>query len=114
MPRVVTTVHDPIALAAACRQLGLAPPVQHAVALHGEKVYGWVIRLPGLRFPLVLDTLSGLVAYHPRDGVFHRFGPIRHLIGRYYALRAQCRYGHPVRTSQLLHFEACTRQRRRA
>jgi hypothetical protein len=63
MPRIVTTVHDPVALAATCRRFGLSPPAEHSAQLDAE-VFGWVVRLPGLRFPLVCDTLTGLIAYH--------------------------------------------------
>jgi hypothetical protein len=73
MPRIVTTLHDPFALAVTCRQLGLAPPVERAVRLNREEVFGWVVRLPGLHGPLVCDTLTGLIAYDPRDNLHDRY-----------------------------------------
>ena len=63
MPRIVTSIHDPRALAATCRLLGFAAPVERAVQLGADTVRGWVVRVPGTRFPIVCDTLSGLIAY---------------------------------------------------
>jgi hypothetical protein len=93
MPRIVTTVHDPVALAATCRRLSLDPPTQRAVQLDAEEVSGWVVHLPGLIFPIVCDTLSGLIAYHARDNAFHRYARIMRFLERYYHLRAQLRRG---------------------
>jgi hypothetical protein len=90
MPRIVSTVHDPIALARTCRRLGLPPPVERSVQLDAV-VFGWVVRLPGLRFPIVCDTLTGLIAYHPVDNAPDRYTRIMHLILDYYDLRAQWR-----------------------
>jgi hypothetical protein len=93
MPRIATTVHDPIALAATCRRLGLNPPEEGWVQLDAEEVFGRVVRLTGLHGPLVFDTLTGLVAYHPRDNGFVPYGRIMRLILRYYDIRAALRRG---------------------
>jgi hypothetical protein len=93
MPRIVTTVHDPIALAATCRRLGLGSPQEGCVQLDAEEVFGWVVRLDGLHGPLVFDTLTGLVAYHPRDNAFVPFRRIVRLVYRYYDIRAALRRG---------------------
>jgi hypothetical protein len=93
MPRIVTTVHDPVALATTCRRLGLARPVEQAVQLDAEEVFGWVVRLPGLRYPVVCDTLTGLVAYHPLDNAHHRYLQIMRFIHRYYDVQAGLRRG---------------------
>ena len=45
--------------------------------LHGETVGRRIVRLPGLRYPIVCDTLSGLIAYHPVDNAHHRY---RHIM----------------------------------
>jgi hypothetical protein len=84
MPRIVTTVHDPVALAATCRQLRLAPPREGSVRHGTEEVSGWVVRLPGVRFPIACDTVSGLVAYHPLDGARQHYQHIMRFILRYY------------------------------
>ena len=93
MPRIVTTVHDPAALAATCRRLGLHPPEEGRVRLDAEEVFGWVVRLTGLHGPLVFNTLTGLVAYHPRDNAFAPYARIMRCILRYYDICAALRRG---------------------
>ena len=44
MPRVVTSMHDPSALAVLCDRLGLAPPVERSVWLDSEEVFGSALR----------------------------------------------------------------------
>ena len=91
MPCIVTTVHDPVALAATCRQLGLRPPEAGADRDAGRAVFGWVVRLPGLHAPVVFDTLTGLAAYHPRDNAFGPYARVMRLDRRYYEVRAALR-----------------------
>lgn len=91
MPRIVTTVHDPVALTTTCRRLGLSSPEEGWVQLDAEEVFGWVVCLTGLHGPLIFDTLTGLVAYHPRDNGFIPYGRIMRLILRYYDIRAALR-----------------------
>src|SRR5262245_4699960 len=93
MPWIVTSVHDPVALAATCARLGLAPPVERAVPLDGAEVFGWVVRLPGVRFPIVCATLTGLVAYHRLDNAHDRYAQIMSFVHRYYDVRAKLRQG---------------------
>src|SRR5581483_11729331 len=92
MPVIVTTVHDPVALAATCARIGLAPPEEGRVCCDGREASGWVVRLSGLA-PLVFDTLSGLVRYHPRDNGHERYARIMRFIHRYYDVRAALRHG---------------------
>jgi hypothetical protein len=84
MPRIVTSVHDPVALAATCRRLHLAMPRQGSVRHGEEEVFGWVVRLPGVRFPIVCDTVTGLVAYRPRDGAHEPYARVMRLILSFY------------------------------
>ncbi len=91
MPRIVSTVHDPVALAATCRRLALPPPVEQDVQLDAEAVFGWVVPVPGVRHPVVCDTLSGLIAYHPGDNAHDRYARIMRFLERYYAIRAELR-----------------------
>ncbi len=88
MPCIITTVHDPVALAATCRRLGLPRPERGSVHLNDREPFGWIVRLPGVRFPIVCDTLTGLVAYHPHDNAFDRYAHIMRFILRYYEVRA--------------------------
>jgi hypothetical protein len=104
MPRVVTSVHDPIALAATCARLGLSPPVEQTILLDAEEVFGWVVRLCGLRHPVVCDTLTGLIAYHPLDNSFDRYARLMAFVEVYYDLRPRLRHGdkRPVRWGRLV------------
>jgi hypothetical protein len=89
MPCIITTVHDPIALSATCRRLGLRPPREGCLNFDGREAFGWIVHLPGLHSTIVFETLTGLVAYHPRDNAFHPYGRIMRLILRYYDIRAE-------------------------
>lgn len=91
MPRIVTTIHDPFALAATCQRVGLRAPQEGSVQLDAEEVFGWVVRLTGLHGPLVFNTLSGLVAYHPRDNAFTPYARIMRFVLRVYDVRAELR-----------------------
>jgi hypothetical protein len=100
MPRIVTSIHDPIALAATCRRLGLPSPVESTIQLGAEEVSGWVVHLPQVRHPVVCDIVTGLVAYHPEDNTFHRYACIMKYILRYYDIRAKLRQESPGRVRQ--------------
>jgi hypothetical protein len=60
---IQTQVRDPVAIAAACRRLGLAEPVQQTVKLFTNTVTGLAVQLPGWRYPIVCDITSGTVKY---------------------------------------------------
>jgi hypothetical protein len=93
MPLVVTALHDPIALAATCRRLGLDSPAYREVRLGGHTASGWAVHLPGLHAPIVCDTLRGLVAYHPRDNTHDRYARLMRFIRMFYNVRAERRLG---------------------
>jgi hypothetical protein len=88
MPSIVTTVHDAAALAETCLRLGLPVPEESYACPGGIAAFGWVVRLPGLRGPLVLDTLTGLAAYDARDNAHERYARIIRFLHRYYDVRA--------------------------
>jgi hypothetical protein len=92
MPCILTSVHDPVALSATCEQLRLPAPREGSFWYEGQEAFGWVVRLPGPRFPIVCDTLRGLVAYHPLDNAHDRYAPIMRFILAYYAVRARLRH----------------------
>lgn len=89
MPCILTSVHDPVALAATCRRLNLLSSAQGCVHLDDREASGWIIHLPGVRFPIVCDTLTGLIAYHPVDNAFGPYARIMRWIHRYYEVRAR-------------------------
>ena len=96
MPRVVTSIRDPVALAATCREMGVGPPRRNTVRLDREEVSGLVVRLPGMRHPVVFDVDTGLVAYHRLDNGHEPYGRLMAFVCRYYSLlgRRRCRPAH--------------------
>jgi hypothetical protein len=66
MSHIVTIqakIKDPVALAAACVQLGVAVPTQGTAQLYSGQASGLVVQLPGWTYPAVIDTASGTIAY---------------------------------------------------
>jgi hypothetical protein len=76
---IQTRVHDPAAVAEACRRLQLAEPVQGTAQLFSGEAAGLVVKLPGWEYPAVIDTNTGQVQYDNyggawgRDEELHRF-----------------------------------------
>jgi hypothetical protein len=60
---IKTEIRDPAALAAACRRLGLAEPVQGTATLYSGQASGLLVNLPEWRYPVVIDTASATVRY---------------------------------------------------
>ena len=65
---IVTQIKDPIALAAACRRLGLSEPVAGKAQLFSGEVEGLLVQLPGWTYPAVIDTSAGTVASDTFEG----------------------------------------------
>ena len=93
---VVTSIHDPAALAETCHQLGLPPPTRGRGRLGNREVSGWMVRLSGLR-PIICDTLSGLILYHQLDNSHGRYSRLARFVERYYDIRARLRRSNPSR-----------------
>jgi hypothetical protein len=65
---IETRIYDAAALIAACRRLGLAEPVHGNVRLFGGDATGLSVKLPGWRYPIVVDTADGLIKYDNYEG----------------------------------------------
>lgn len=89
LPSIVTSIHDPVALAATCADLNLSALTEGCISLGAHEASGWVVRLQHVRYPIVADTLTGLVAYHPHDNGFWPYARIVRFIQRYYEVRHQ-------------------------
>jgi hypothetical protein len=61
--KIDTEIRDAAAVAAACRRLGLAAPVQGTFKLFTNQATGLGVKLPRWRYPVVCDTASGQVRY---------------------------------------------------
>jgi hypothetical protein len=65
---IETKIHDPIAVDAACRRLGLNQPIQGTAQLYSGEEAGLLVQLPAWQFPVVIDTLSGAVRFDNFEG----------------------------------------------
>ena len=65
---IETRVHDAAALTAACRRLRLAEPVHGNVRLFSGDATGLSVKLPGWRYPIVVDTADGSIKYDNYEG----------------------------------------------
>jgi hypothetical protein len=60
---IQTEVRDPVAVASACRRLGLDEPVAGTATLFEGQASGLLVRLPGWLYPVVCDTSTGSVRF---------------------------------------------------
>ena len=60
---IQTRLHDPVAVAAACRRLNLPAPVQGTARLYAGEATGLIVQLPDWQFPVAIDTLTGTVRH---------------------------------------------------
>ena len=67
---VVTRIHDPAAVAAACARLNLAAPVQGTVQLYSGEASGLIVQLPGWEYAVAIDTLTGTIRYDNYGGAW--------------------------------------------
>jgi hypothetical protein len=83
--QIETKMHDPQAIAAACRRLALGDPVAGTARLFSGSANGLLVELPGWLYPVVIDTTSGTVRYDNYGG---RWGEQRHLerLTQFYAV----------------------------
>jgi hypothetical protein len=71
-----TQVRDPIAVASACDRLSLPAPVQGTAKLFTSQASGLLVQLPRWRYPVVIDTAKGEIAFDNFNG---RWGEQQHL-----------------------------------
>jgi hypothetical protein len=67
---IETQVRDPAAIAAACRRLGLPPPIQRTVKLFSDSATGLAVELPGWNYPVVCDVASGSLKFDNYEGAW--------------------------------------------
>ena len=60
---VATEVRDPVAVASACRRLGLAEPEQGTVKLFQTEASGLLVQFPAWLYPCVCELTSGTLKY---------------------------------------------------
>lgn len=68
---IQTQLRDPAAIAAACRRLGLAEPVQGKAELYaGQTAAGLLVQLPGWTYPIAIDTANGSIQHDNYGGAW--------------------------------------------
>src|SRR5262245_24384655 len=67
---VRTRVQDPVAVAAACRRLGLAEPRHGTAQLYSGAASGLLVQLPGWQYPAVIDTANGTIQFDNYSGAW--------------------------------------------
>ncbi len=65
---IQTKVHDPVAVTAACRRLGLPQPATGTVQLYSGEATGLIVQLPDWQYPMVIDPPTGAVKYDNYGG----------------------------------------------
>ncbi len=73
---ISTRLTNHAAVAAACRRLLMPEPVHGIAKLYSGEAAGLLVRLPGWRYPAVIDTQTGTIAYDHFDG---EWGEVREL-----------------------------------
>ena len=102
---ISTQIRDPIALAAACRRLGLQPPEQGTAQLFAGLATGLVVKLPHWLYPVVVDSAgNGKISYDNYAGAWGAQVELDKLMQAYAIEKARLearRAGHTV-TEQAL------------
>jgi len=96
---IQTEIRDPVALASACRRLGLEQPVQGEADIFVEKARGWIVRLPGWTYPVVIDTEARKIHYDTYNGAWGQQSELDRLLQAYGVEKAKLvarRAGHSV------------------
>jgi len=103
--QIKTKVTDPVALAAACRRLGLPDPVHETATLFaGQQAIGWAVKLPGWTFPAVADTTTGDVKFDNYNEAWGKQEELDKLLQAYACEKAKSearRAGHSVTEQSL-------------
>ena len=101
---IETEIRDREALTAACRRLGLPRPVAGTARLFSGKAAGLIVKLPGWRYPVAVDTQAGKIHYDNYQG---RWGDRQQLdkLRQAYAVEKTClearKAGHSVVEQEL-------------
>jgi hypothetical protein len=86
---IQTQIRDAAALAAACRRLGLAEPVQGMAKLYASEASGRIVQLPGWQYPVVIDTASGSINYDNFNGLWGEQSQLDRLLQAYAVEKAK-------------------------
>lgn len=102
---VRTQIRDPVAVAAACRRLGLAEPETGTVRLYSAQAEGLIVRLPGWRYPIVCNAATGEIQYDNYGGHWGQQQKLDQFLQAYACEKAKLearKRGHAVNEQQLV------------
>lgn len=101
---VKTQVRDPIAVAAACRRLGLTAPTFGCFRLFNSEAQGLGVQLPNWRYAIVVDTMEGSVRFDNYNGAWGDQADLNRFFQAYSVEKATIearKKGHSVREQAL-------------
>jgi hypothetical protein len=101
---VETRIHDPAAVSAACRRLGLREPVHGTAKLFSGEATGLLVHLPEWKYPVVIDTLTGIARFDNFGGRWGKQEQLSRFIQSYAVEKTKIearRQGHTVSEQQL-------------
>lgn len=96
---IKTQVRDAVALAAACKRLGLAQPTTGTATLFSGQATGMIVQLPGWRFPVVANVQTGELRYDNYNGAWGDQAELNRLLQAYACEKAKLearKAGHSV------------------
>ncbi len=102
---IQTEIRDPLALAAACRRLGLEQPTEGTATLFSGQAKGHIVKLPGWSYPVVIDTERRTVRYDNYGGRWGQQQQLDRLMQAYAVEKARLearRAGHDVQEQKLV------------
>lgn len=80
---ISTRITNAAAVAAACRRLLLPEPTHGTAKLYSGEATGLRVQLPGWRYPAVIDTQTGTIAYDTFDGAWGEERELRRFLQSY-------------------------------
>jgi hypothetical protein len=93
---IKTRFRDPLAVAAACRRLGLGQPTDGTAELFAGTASGLIVRLPGWHYPVVIDTTTGGVQFDNYGGAWGSRAELDKLLQAYAVEKAASRPAGPA------------------
>ena len=101
---VKTQIRDPLALAAACRRLGLGQPTEGTARLYSGQATGWIVQLPGWRYPVVANVQTGELSCDTYNGRWGEQSELNRLFQAYAVEKSRLearKAGHSVTENRL-------------
>ncbi len=102
--QIQTQVRDPVAVAEACRRLGLTTPVQQTVELFAASATGLAVELPDWRYPIICKLDQGRIEFDNFGGAWGQQAQLDRFLQAYAAEKSKLearKQGHTVTEQSL-------------